>query len=260
VRVRILGGVAGGVVLGALAFMSAATAGAVASSARPAQVVTTTAAPTTTTLAPTTTTLAPTTTTLPPTTSTSTSTSSSTSTTTTTVATSKPSGTSNVPWALLIAALVLIAAALIAALIVSRRNAAKAKTAWVTAAGSALRDAELTRDQLEGEARPGEPEDPVRRRTVTDNVNGVSARFDQLAAQAPNDDARARATSVAESLRGYLFALEAEQLLRSAPTPPTPNQLADADTARRSRAADLDRALGALREYVDPEGAATQQP
>jgi hypothetical protein len=159
---------------------------------------------------------------------------------------------------LIIVALVLIAAALIAALIVARRRAGKNKDEWSAAAFSTLRDAELTRDQLEGEARPGQGEDPVRRRAVGDNVDRVAGRLEQLAADAPNDDAKDRAGAVASSMRGFLYALESDELLRSAPQTPTPDQLAAADTARRTRAADLDRTLGALRAYVDPEGDGTQ--
>lgn len=268
-RVRRIGALAGGL----LFVLLAATTGVVTAGAsprmHPAQVGTsvpdptvTTAAPvvTTTTLAPTTTTLPPTTTTAPATTTSSSSTSTSTSTTTTTVATPvNNGGTSNVPWALIVVALVLIAAALIGALIVARRRAAKNKDTWSAAAFSTLRDAELTRDQLEGEARPGQPEDPVRRRTVGDNVNRVAGRLEQLAAEAPNDDAKARASAVATSMRGFLYALTSDELLRSAPQTPTPDQLAAADEARRTRAADLDRSLGDLRAYVDPEGTATQQ-
>jgi hypothetical protein len=216
---------------------------------RPRQ-TTTVSAETTTTLAPTTTTLAPTTTTAAPTT---TSSSTSTSTTTTTVAPKPSSGGSSTPWGWIIGILAVVAVGLIIALILMRRSSQQSKHEWQAAAASALPDAELTRDMLEGEARPGEPEDPARHNEVREKVDRVSTRFDQLATDAPNDDARRYAASVASSLRGYLFALEAEQLLRNAPTTPTADQLAAADATHRTRATDLDAALGALRAYVDPE-------
>jgi hypothetical protein len=136
---------------------------------------------------------------------------------------------------------------LLIAAIARHRSVGRAEETWGVAASSALRDAELTRDMLEGEARPGEPEDPSRRTAVRDNVERVAARFDQLAAGAPNDDAKRQAAAVASSLRGYQFALEAEQLLRAAPTPPSADQLAAADAARRSRAGELDAGLAAIR-------------
>src|SRR5262249_13727056 len=139
-----------------------------------------------------------------------------------------------------------LAIALIIMLIVRRRGATATQHTWQAAALSALRDAELTRDMLQGEARPDQPEDDARQATVQTNVERVSARFEQLAAQAPNDESRGAASSVATSLRGYLFALEAERLLRGAPTPPNADQLMTADEARRSRALELDAALLAL--------------
>ena len=138
-------------------------------------------------------------------------------------------------------------------MIVLRRNAQRAKQAWQAETLSALRDAELTRDMLEGEARPDQPEDATRQATVHDNVERVATNFEGLANRAPNDEARGNATAVASSLRGYLFALEAERLLRNAPTTPTAEQLATADATRRQRATDLDAALGKTRAYVDPD-------
>jgi hypothetical protein len=136
------------------------------------------------------------------------------------------------------------------ALIMRSRATGRAKQSWQAAATSALRDAELTRDMLGGEARPGEPEDPARRASVRDNVESVAGRFDQLARNAPNDDAQREAASVASSLRGYQFALEAEQLLRNAPTAPTADQLAAADATRRERVNELDAGLAAIRARV----------
>ena len=81
----------------------------------------------------------------------------------------------------------------------------------------------------------------------------MSTRFDQLAADAPGDTERRDATSVATALRGYLFALEAERLLRDAPTPPTADQLAAADTTRRARTTDLDTGIAAMRTHLGPD-------
>jgi hypothetical protein len=177
---------------------------------------------------------------------------------TTTSATTAPaantdttSDDSSTPWGLIIAIAALAVIALIVFLIVRARAGGAAKRSWNAAAASALRDADLTRDMLAGEARPGEPEDAARHHAVNDNVERVSARFEQLAAQAPDEEAHRQAAAVASSLRGYLFALEAERLLRDAPTPPTADQLASADATRRARADELERALAAMRQRTD---------
>ncbi|HWS48110.1 MAG TPA: hypothetical protein VN636_19765 [Acidimicrobiia bacterium] len=138
-------------------------------------------------------------------------------------------------------------------LIMRRRAARTARHGWEANTTSALRDAELTRDMLVGEARPDQPEDPARQEAVRSNVERVASRFEQLAAGAPDETTHRNTLAVATSLRGYLFALEAERLLRAAPTPPTAEQLATADSARRARATDLDAGLDALRASVEPK-------
>jgi hypothetical protein len=161
---------------------------------------------------------------------------------------STTSSSSSTPWGWIIGiALGVLAIALLIVFIVRRRGATSTQHDWQSAARSALRDAELTRDMLQGEAKPDQPEDDARHAAVQTNVERVSSRFEQLAAQAPNDDSRRAAISVASSLRGYLFALEAERLLRAAPTPPTADQLLAADDARRARSSELDAALTDLR-------------
>jgi hypothetical protein len=203
------------------------------------ETTTTTPQEPTTTLAPTTTVAAPTTT--------------APSTITTVAPVPVPANDdSNTPWGLILAILGVIAVALIVALVLMKRGANRTKHDWQGSAASALRDAELTRDMLEGEARPDQAEDPARFAAVRDKVNTVANRFDRLAANAPDDGARRSSAGIAESLRGYFFALEAERLLHDAPTPPSADQLATADATRRGRAADLDAAIAQLRSAVTP--------
>ena len=76
--------------------------------------------------------------------------------------------------------------------------------------------------------------------------------LDRVAASAPDDQGRQATARVAESLRGVLFTLEAENLLRNGPTPPTAEQLAEADIARRHRSSDLDAALAQLDQFTRP--------
>jgi hypothetical protein len=240
--------------VGCLVVLAFAIAGVAAAAARPAQ-VTTTGAPTTvapTTAAPTT--AAPTTTEAPTTAAPATTEAPTTSSspTTTVAPASTSSGDSSTPWGWIIFILALVAIALIAGLVVLARNRNRAKKEWKDAAASSLRDADLVRDMLAGEARPGETEEATRVAAVRDNVERVSAKFDQLASTAPNDEMRDNSTSVASSLRGYFFALEAEQLLHGAPTSPTADQLAAADATKRARNADLQTAVERIRAYVSP--------
>ena len=103
---------------------------------------------------------------------------------------------------------------------------------------------------LADEARPGDAEDATRVTVVRDRVDRVARQFDQLAATAPNDDMRRHSIDVATSLRGYFFALEAQQMLHNAPTTPTADQLGTADATKRARAAELEAAATAIRVYV----------
>jgi hypothetical protein len=161
------------------------------------------------------------------------------------------SSSSSTPWALIV---VLIAAAVVIIGVVlagSRRRRTRAtQQLWRTDATSALRDAELTRDMLESEARADQPEDPARRDALRGSVERAASQFEHLATLAPSDAPRQSARRVANALRGYLFALEAEQLLRTSATPPTAEQLATADSARRGRATDLETALAVIRVSV----------
>jgi hypothetical protein len=250
-RIRLLA-----VIVGMLAvFTLAVTAATAVALGRPAQETTvpntdtTTIAPTTT-VEPTTTTVEATTTTTQPATTTTSS-----STTTTTVAPGAGSTTDNNSRAgrVIIGILAVLAVAAITAMIIVRRNAKRDKAEWTNLAASALRDADLTRDLLAGEARPGQPEEAARLTAVRDNVERVAANFDGLAVNAPAEDLRQHALGVANSLRGYFFALQAEQLLHSAPTPPTGDQLASADATKRMRTAELDAAIDAIRTYVTPQ-------
>lgn len=237
--------------------IAAAAAAAAIDAHRPAQV--TTSPPTATTLAPTTvatTTVATSTTELPtttePATTTTNSTTTSSTTTTTVPAVSTSSSSSSAPWGWIIAFLAVIAVALIISLVLVRRSANRAKSEWKDSAASALRDADLTRDMMADEARPGDAEDATRVTAVRDTVERVASQFDQLAASAPNDELRRNSIALATSLRGYFFALEAEQILHNAPATPTADQLGTADETKRARAAELEAATTAIRAYAAP--------
>src|SRR5271165_422044 len=191
---------------------------------------TTTEPPTTTTEPPTTTTTeAPTTTSAPASTSsTAASTSSSSPTTTTTTPTPTSSST---PWGWIIAGIVLVAAAIVLIVVlVGSRSRRRAEQAWAESARPAADQAIVARNLLD---EPGARDDATRR-------------------QAPGDDARAGAASAAGALREAMFALESERLLRAGPNPPTGDQLAQADQARRTAFAHLDSSLAGLQARIGP--------
>ncbi len=198
---------------------------------------------TTTTLAPaTTTTVASTTTTLAPTTTTTTTT----PTTTTTAATSSSSAST---WAWIlggIAVLALIAAAVAALIGASRRK--QATDTWIPSARAGLETASLARTLLL--AQPTGGDEQVNQ--VRAQAEDAARTLDRSAANAPDEQSRQATSSVAEGLRGVVFALEAERLLRSGVRPPTAAQLAEADVARRRRAGELDASLAQLDAFTRP--------
>ena len=70
---------------------------------------------------------------------------------------------------------------------------------------------------------------------------------------APDEAHRALTMRGADSLRGLAFAVEADYLMRSGGQTPTGEQLASADSARRNRAAELNRALEDLKVAIAPK-------
>ncbi len=192
------------------------------------EVTTTTLAPTTTTVPATTTTLTPTTTTVPD---------------TTTTMQPVPTSSSSLLWAWIlgaIAVMALIAAGIAAYLGKAKREEAQAT--WSPSARAALETASLARSMLVSQPTGGDSQLPQVRAQGEDAARAL----DRVAANAPDDILRQASSSAAEGLRGVLFSLEAEHLLRSGPSAPTAEQLASADIARRRRAAELDASLAQL--------------
>jgi hypothetical protein len=195
---------------------------------------TTTIAPTTTTTttAPTTTTAKATTTTHAPTTT-----------------TQKAPSSSSTTWAWILGGIALLAlvAAGIAALMGSKRRR-EAGVAWVPQARAGLENASLARAMLLAQPTGGD----VQVDQVRAQAEDAARALDRTAASAPDEPRRAAASSVAEGLRGVVFCLEAEHLLRSGATPPTAAQLAEADVARRRRSGELDASLAQLDSMTRP--------
>ena len=98
------------------------------------------------------------------------------------------------------------------------------------------------------------------RTPTTTNVARRSARRSTKPSPASNAPptplrmrhAAALAKRGADSLRGLAFAVEADHLMRSGGATPTGAQLASADSARRSRSAELNAALDDLKVAIAP--------
>lgn len=207
---------------------------------------TTTAATTTTTTAPptTTTSTAPptTTTSAPATTTTRHTTTSTTHPTTTTTAAKSSSSTS--PWGWVLLGVVILLAIGLVIFLISRNRRQGRLTDWRRLVTPAITAAELARDLVQAQA----PTDGAERRaTVNVQVDSAVTSLERAAASAPDEGLASVCSRCAESLRGLAFAVEADHLMRSGGEHPTGAQLASADAARRSRAAELETALGELR-------------
>lgn len=214
---------------------------------------TTTSEPvTTTTVAPTTTTpptTAPTTTSLPVTTTSRSPVKPTTTTSSATTTTTTNSSSSSSTWVIVLAALAGLALviAIIAGIVaMSRRK--KAGEVWLPSARSAYESAVLARSLLVSQPTGGDAQLPKVRAQAED----AARTLDKVAASAPEAAGQQATAAAAAGLRGVMFSLEAEALLRSGSTPPTPDQLAEADVARRRRGAELDTALNQLDVMTRP--------
>jgi hypothetical protein len=208
---------------------------------------------TTTTVPPTTTTtVAPTTTSTTHPTTTTTTTHPTTTTTThpTTTTTTAPTShsTSSDTWVLVVIA---IAAALVLALLigvlVAGRRRRRATSAWLPSARTALDSATSARDLLLSEPADA---DAATHEAIRTKVSEAARMLDGVSARAPDEEARMASHDAAEELRGLLFAVEAQRLLPTGRTPPTADQLAQADLQRRTRESELERAMVRLGRQV----------
>ena len=139
-------------------------------------------------------------------------------------------------------------------LILLARSRRAARTAWSNAAGPTLQQVVSVRDLLQD---PETRATSDSRESVDSQVSRAADALDQLVASAPDDASRFAASSTASSLRGLLFAVEAERLLHSGERAPTADQLADADESHRTRSQDLNTALDRLRALIGPEDIGT---
>jgi hypothetical protein len=142
--------------------------------------------------------------------------------------------------------------------LIIRNNAKKRAIAqWLTIVRPARDDAAIGRDMLlHTSIVRGEPAPP----DVAQHVDAAGLELDRATAAAPDDARRDATAAVAASLRGVLFAIETEALLRNTTTTPTADQLAQAEVAYRSRARDLDQSLTRLDGLIPPLPGAPSPP
>jgi hypothetical protein len=146
--------------------------------------------------------------------------------------------------ALIIVGIVVVLAVILLLVLLSRRKRMQAQSAWRRSVFPAVSDAHLARDALLSPNAMSA--DAELRGAVEVQVDRSARALEQAALTAPDEAAQSATNSVARSLRGLAFAVEADRLLRHGAGAPTGTQLAEAGDARRSRLAELDSALARI--------------
>ncbi len=139
---------------------------------------------------------------------------------------------------------VILLAILLVVFLISRTKRQGRLTDWRRLVTPAITAAELARDLVQSQAPS---DDAEHRASVMVQVDSAVTSLERATASAPDERLAGLSTRCAESLRGLAFAVEADHLLRSGRENPTGAQLAAADAARRSRAAELETSLGELK-------------
>jgi hypothetical protein len=98
----------------------------------------------------------------------------------------------------------------------------------------------------------GEPVEADQLEALQHRIAAVAAALGQLAASAPNDDARVPTNAAEQALRGSMGAIEAEQLLRASATGPSDATVEDTIATRTAHANALDAALTRLDALAGP--------
>jgi hypothetical protein len=143
---------------------------------------------------------------------------------------------------------VLVLAIILVVVLLAARRARARQSTWRREIVPALSDAHLARDALlSGNA---ESDDEQLRAEARLQVERAATVLEGTVARAPDPEDADAVRSVASSLRGLAFAIEADRLLRHGANAPSGAQLAEADMARRDRGAELDRAIARLATRV----------
>ena len=130
------------------------------------------------------------------------------------------------------------------------RSRRAARSAWNQAAQSALQQAHSAKELLQdSEVRAT----TMGRESVDGQVERAAQALDQLQMTAPDDESKLATSTTASSLRGLMFACEAERLLRSGGRPPTAAELGEADATKRAKSQELNLALDTMRAQIGPK-------
>ena len=190
------------------------------------------------------------TTTLPATTTTHARPTTTTSSSTTTTTTPAKSTSSSKTWGWVLLAVVIALAALLVGLLIARTRRQGREVDWDRSVVPAVTAAELAASSILSQTNA---DDAQHRATVAVQVDDAVDGLERAAAAAPDEANRALCMRCADSLRGLAFAVEADHLMRSGGQTPTGEQLASADSARRNRSAELNRALEDLKLAIAPK-------
>ena len=172
--------------------------------------------------------------------------------------TKPPAGTEaasdQTPWGWIVLALALLIGLIVGVILLMLASGKRRRdSTWRAVARPAYEQAVLARDLLMGDGV--NTDDGARRQSVQRQVEEAAAALSQAAESAPDDLARRTANSSAAALRGLVYAMEADRLLRTGGRAPTADELARADESRRRSLSQLDLALAALEQRTaTPEG------
>ena len=153
-------------------------------------------------------------------------------------------------WGWVLLAVVIALAALLVGLLIARTRRQGREVDWDRSVVPAVTAAELARELILSQTNA---DDAQHRATVAVQVDDAVDGLERAAAAAPDESHRALSMRCADSLRGLAFAVEADHLMRSGGQTPTGEQLASADSARRNRSAELNRALEDLKVAIAPK-------
>jgi hypothetical protein len=142
-----------------------------------------------------------------------------------------------------------VAAILLLLWLLARRKR-RAVAAWQHDTAGALDAAHVSLSLVPASAQ--EITDVAHWQSVSHRVEQTALALDRSASTAPTEEGGAAARRTADSLRGLVFAVESERLLRAGTVAPTGDQLMQADAATRARRSDLDAALADLDRSVRP--------
>jgi len=136
-------------------------------------------------------------------------------------------------------------------LLLRQRSSRKALQSWRAASRAPVDAAHLALDLVPD--APGSITTRDELQSVRGPVEQAADGLGRVSAQAPTAEGRTSAQQASEALRGLMFALEAGLILRESPTPPTGDQLMNADASARARRAEAATALQELDRLVtDP--------